>query len=131
MSQDRLSNLDADLRRYEALLEMADLMVHHGSLPELFAELGERLRGVVSFDYANFSLHDPHAKIMRLHIWADAKMETGIPAEMPVASAPGGWFWENQQPLILPELNVESRFPAVLNLLRERGLRSYCLAPLT
>ena len=25
---------EADLRRYEALLEMADLMVHHRSLPE-------------------------------------------------------------------------------------------------
>ena len=30
---------EADLRRYEALLEMADLMVHHRSLPELFVDL--------------------------------------------------------------------------------------------
>jgi hypothetical protein len=37
---------DADLQRYEALLEMADLVVHHHSLPELFAAMAERLRRV-------------------------------------------------------------------------------------
>jgi hypothetical protein len=31
---------DADLQRSEALLEMADLVVHHHSLPELFVAIG-------------------------------------------------------------------------------------------
>jgi hypothetical protein len=30
---------DGDLRRYEALLEMADLVVHHRSVQDLFHEL--------------------------------------------------------------------------------------------
>jgi len=33
MAPDSFADFDADLRRYEALLEMADLLVHHGSLP--------------------------------------------------------------------------------------------------
>jgi hypothetical protein len=35
---------DADIQRYEALLEMADLVVHHHNLPELFAAMAGRLR---------------------------------------------------------------------------------------
>jgi hypothetical protein len=34
---------NADLQRYEALLEMADLVVHHHDLPERFAAVAARL----------------------------------------------------------------------------------------
>jgi hypothetical protein len=46
---------DAELRRYEALLEMADLVVRHQSLPELFVATAARLRRVTAADVANFS----------------------------------------------------------------------------
>src|SRR4029077_10954667 len=42
-----------ELRRYEALLEMADLMVHHRSLPELFHELAQRIQNAVEFQLLN------------------------------------------------------------------------------
>jgi hypothetical protein len=48
---------DADLQRYEALLEMADLVVHHHSLPERFAAMAERQRRVAGADAANFSVY--------------------------------------------------------------------------
>jgi hypothetical protein len=50
---------DAELRRYEALLEMADLVVHHQTLPELFVAMAERMRQVAAADAADFSLYDP------------------------------------------------------------------------
>jgi hypothetical protein len=50
---------DADLPRYEALLEMADLVVHHHNLPELFAAMAGRLRQVAAADAAHFALYDP------------------------------------------------------------------------
>ena len=59
MSPDSHFDTNADLRRYEALLEMADLVVHHQSLPELFVAMAERLRQVVAAEAANFSLYDP------------------------------------------------------------------------
>ena len=111
MTPDRFSDFDADIRRYEALLEMADLLVHHGSLPELFEELGGRLRGVTPFDFANFSLHDPKKNQMRLHILEGTELKA--PREMPVEDAATGWVWQNQQPLIFPDLQAESRFPAL------------------
>src|SRR5438034_3777489 len=69
MSFENHFDSEADLRRYEALLEMADLMVHHRSLPELFVDLAERLHKVTPFEFATFSLYDPTKNVMKLHIW--------------------------------------------------------------
>jgi len=65
---------DADLRRYEALLEMADLVVHHHSMPDLFVAMAERLRQVTAADAANFSLYDPIKNVMRLHLWERSEL---------------------------------------------------------
>src|ERR1700680_4242439 len=50
---------------------------------------------------------------------------------MAVDSSPSGWAWPNQEPLVVNDLQSESRFPLVLNGLREQGLKSYCWLPLT
>jgi formate hydrogenlyase transcriptional activator len=39
--------------------------------------------------------------------------------------------WQTQQPLVVPDLELEARFARVFDLFRERGLRSYCVMPLT
>jgi hypothetical protein len=75
MSSDSHFDSDPDFRRYEALLEMADLMVLHPSLPELFAEMAERLRKVTAAEFANFSLHDATKNVMRLYIWEGQELE--------------------------------------------------------
>lgn len=117
-------------RQYEALLGMADIMGHHRSLPELFSELAKRLHSVTVFELATFALHDPEKKVMRLHMW-EGTGSASVPAEVPVESSPSGWVWQNQQPLVVPDLQLEARFPRVFELLRGRGLRSYCVMPLT
>jgi formate hydrogenlyase transcriptional activator len=121
---------DADLQRYEALLEMADLVVHHHSLPELFAAMAERLRRAAAADAATFSLYDPAKNVMRLHFWEGTEL-VPTPAEVAVEESPSGWAWQNQQPLVVPDLAADSRFSPVLSTLRDKGLRSYCWLPLT
>ena len=96
---------DADLRRYEALLEMADLVVHHHSMPDLFVAMAERLRQVTAADAANFSLYDPIKNVMRLHLWERSELAPA-PLEVPVAESPAGWTWQNQQPLIVPRFDL-------------------------
>src|SRR5260370_267077 len=41
------------------------------------------------------------------------------------------WVYQNQQPLIIPSLDAETRFPAVVEMLKNRGVRSVCALPLT
>lgn len=130
MTVDRVSDPGADIRRYEALLEMADLMVHHQGLPELFGQLAERLHQVVSFDFANFSLHDPMTNRMRVNVWVGNDL-VSLPAEFTVEECPSGWVWERQQLLNFSDLSGEERYPRVVKPLREHGFRSYFLAPLT
>src|SRR5581483_1338973 len=120
----------ADIRRYEVLLEMADLMVHHQGLPKLFRQLSERLHQVVSFDFANFSLYDPLANRMRVNVWAGGD-RVSLPLELSVEDCPSGWVWQRQESLSFSDLSSEQRYPAVLEPLRKHGLRSYFVAPLT
>jgi formate hydrogenlyase transcriptional activator len=130
LSSDSHFESEADLRRYEALLEMADLMVHHHSLPELFLAMAERLRRVVAADAANFFLYDPTSNMMRLHFWKGNEISS-VPLDVAVEASPSGWTWQNQRPLVVNDLQSETRFPLVLNGLREQGLKSYCWLPLT
>jgi hypothetical protein len=58
-----------ELHRYQALLELADLMVRHYSLSELFHELAQRLQRVAEFQLLHFSLYDPKENVMRRHLW--------------------------------------------------------------
>lgn len=130
MSAEGYFDSDADLRRYEALLEMADLVVHHHNLPELFAALAQHLGHVAAADAGHFALYDPVKNVMRGHFW-EKNVLSAIEAQRVVNESPSGWAWQNQQALVVPDLAAESRFLPVLTMLREKGLRSYCWLPLT
>ena len=77
----------------------------------------------------NFALHDPSRNVMRLHV-LDHDLARP-PIEVPVADSPSDIAWQTQRPLVVPDVNAEPRFPSVMNLLRNRGIRSYCALPLT
>src|SRR4030081_698873 len=118
--------------QHRALLEVAEAISQHRDLGELFHELAARLHGVVEFDYLNLTLHDASRNVMRLHI-----LETEEPksiragAEFPIGETPSGWVWETQQPFILNDTEEETRFPGLVQILRENGVRSVCSLPLT
>jgi formate hydrogenlyase transcriptional activator len=48
-----------------------------------------------------------------------------------VDETPSGLVWQTQQPLVLPDIDQETRYPKVMHLLREHGVRSCCVLPLT
>ena len=109
---------------------MADLVVHHRSLPELLPELAQRLHKVASFEIASFSLYDPEKNVMRMHFWDGDEVLSDL-TEFPVEESACGFAWEKQQPMVWPDLHQETRFRRAVNLLIEKGVRSYCTLPLT
>lgn len=119
-----------ELRRYQALLDMADLLVRHCTLPELFHEMAQRLQKVADFQLLNFSLHDPDHNVMKIHLW-EGESGTGLPTEVPVNESASGWVWEHQTALLFRNLQEESRFPRVLDALRSRDFKTYYMMPLT
>src|SRR5580658_418863 len=122
--------VDGDVGRYEALLQMADLVVHHRSVPELLPELALRLRNVASFEIASLCLHDPEKNVMRMHFW-EGNDRLSDSAELPVEESACGFVWEKQLPVVLPDLHQETRFQRAVSLLKGKGVRSYCELPLT
>jgi len=120
-----------DLRRYEALLDMADVMVQHSNLQELLQATALRLQEVTTFQFLNFSVHDAARYVMVLHTWQDSGKSPLAMEELPIQEGVSGWVLTHQEVLWLPDLNDERRFPRVLNPLRVAGFRSYVMLPLT
>ena len=112
------------------LLKMVDLMVHHRNLPELFVAIAGQLSDVAEDEIINFALHDPSRNVMQLHVLEGNDLARP-PIEVPVADSPSGIAWQTQRPPVVPDVNAEPRFPSVVNLLRNKGISSYCALPLT
>jgi formate hydrogenlyase transcriptional activator len=124
--------LEHSRRQLEALLEVAESIAQHRDLAALFHDLAERLHCVVDFDFLTLILHDPDRNVMRLHI-----LETRLPtpvktgSESPVEGHPSGWVWQSQQPFVVTDTEEDHRFPDFLHRLREVGVRSLAMVPLT
>ncbi len=118
--------------QYRALLEVAESIAVHRDLDQLFRDLAHRLPRIVPFDYINLVVHDPVRDVMRLHLLAEPEPSTiSAGLELPVDESPGGLVWKTQQPLVVEDLTLESRFPQLTPRLIENGVQSFCGVPLT
>ena len=126
------SPLEHSRRQLEALLEVSEVIAQQRDLPALFHDLAERLHSVVEFDFLTLTLHDPARNVMRLHI-LETRIHTEKPAgtEAPIDGHPSGWVWESQQPFVVDDTEHETRYPDFLQRLREAGVRSFAIVPLT
>src|ERR1700752_1250417 len=116
----------------QAPLGVAEAIPKHRDLGELFHQLAERLHRVVKFEYLNRILHDPARNVMRLHILvSEMPRKTSPGAEFPVGETPSGVVWETQQPFIMDDIDKGAPFPALVQTLRENGVKSACSLPLT
>jgi formate hydrogenlyase transcriptional activator len=125
---------EADLlnSQYQALLAISEAIAVHRDLNALFHDLAQRLPRIVPFDFINLVLHDPTREVMRLHTLMAPETSTIRPGlELPIDESPAGLVWKSQQPLMVEDVAVESRFPRLTSLLRENGVQSYCVVPLT
>ena len=91
-----------------------------------------RLHGVVQFDYLNLILHDAKRNVMRLHT-LEANRPTIIQPglETPVEWSAAGYVLETQQPLVVPDVMQDERFPRMREILSQENIVSYCILPLT
>ncbi len=125
-----ITKLHADL--YQALLEVSKAISQRGDLSELLRDLARCLPRVIPFDSIVIMLYDPVRDVMRV-----LALETELPVrvspnrEIPVKDSPSGWVWQHQQPLIVTDDHDDIRFVQVKQTLREYGIKSYCLFPLT
>jgi len=121
-----------DRDRLRLLLEVTESIASHRDLEELLQDLAQRLPSIVPFDYINVVLHEPARNTMRLWLLVASIPSTIHPGfEMPVDESPGGWVWTHQRPLTVNDLAHDTRFPKLMSMLRENGVKSFCAVPLT
>jgi formate hydrogenlyase transcriptional activator len=120
----------AVIERYEALLRVSQTLISIRSSEELFSILARELRAVVNFYVMGVGIYDEKAHEMDIKSYD----EPGLPLQAPKFAPEetfSWWVYQHQQPLIIPSLEAETRFPAVAEMLKNRGVRSVCALPLT
>src|SRR5262245_51450273 len=116
--------------RLEALLEISDTIGGTLDLAELLRLLAPALRRAVEFDYVAVLLHDAENNMMHLHL-----VEKFFDGPTPTASitterSPSGLCFLTQQPLIITDVDSETRFaPEVIELFKKYNVQSCCYLP--
>src|SRR5438552_9619991 len=132
MDRHSASPCDTLTEQYQALLEVSEAISVHRDLTGLCQDLAQRLHRVVNFEHMRLLLYDPERHAMRLHVLETPQAGDLPPcSELPVDESPGGWVWHTQQPLVIPRVEEETRFPKVTPCMLELGVKSFCAVPLT
>ena len=132
MEPSPLSPCETLSERYQALLEVAQAISSHRDLDELFRELAQRLPRVMHVNFVALSLYDPTKRTMRLHT-----IQANVPADLigghegPIDESPAGIVLKTQQPILVPNLAGEARWPTVTRCMAEDKVNSFCFVPLT
>ena len=117
---------------YLTLLDVSKAIASHRNAPDLFQDLTTSLHRLLDFHYLSVVLYDAAHHVMRLHNLETPVHGTLQPgAEFAVEDIPSGWVWQQQQPLVVRDVEQETRFPGVMQHLREHGVQSFCCLPLT
>jgi formate hydrogenlyase transcriptional activator len=120
------------VEHYLTLLDVSKAIASHRNVSDLFQDLTASLHRLLDFHYLSVVLYDAAHHVMRLHNLESSvrgRLQPG--AEFALEDIPSGWVWAHQQPLVVPDLEQETRFPHVMQPLREYGVRSFCSLPMT
>jgi formate hydrogenlyase transcriptional activator len=119
--------------RYETLRQVSGVIASQADLNGVLENLARFLPSVVSFEFLGVALHDPERRVSRLYAFGGTLAgSTEIGTEIPVAEASTAtMLLEEQKPIILNDVEKETRFPDIVERARPYGVRSMCLLPLT
>ena len=118
--------------RYEALLRVLHMLTPQHDPTALFRVLATELHHVVTFDGISLALYDEAVH----KLYFDALEIGHQPGVVPLSDLPREetmtwWVYQHQQPLVIPYVDTETRFPHLMARLKQYGMQSACGLPLT
>lgn len=118
--------------RYETLRQVSGVIASQADLNGVLENLARFLPSVVSFEFLGVALHDAERQVFRLHALKGG-LSTGaeVGIEIPAAESAAAMLLEEQKPIILNDIEKETRFADLVERARPYGVRSMCLLPLT
>ena len=119
--------------RYEALRQASGVIATQADLNGVLENLAHFLPSVVSFEFLSVALHDPERNVARLYALGGALADRAeVGTEIPLAeSSAAAIMLEEQKPIIINDVEKETRFADIVERARPYGVRSMCLLPLT
>lgn len=124
------TELDSESTDSEILLAIADLIVNGEDLPGLFKKLVPLMQALAKCDVVSFALYDAAQNGVVTDFWRKGQ-EAGLGKTFAVHESPCGWVWEHQEPLIIADLEQETRFAGAVQEIRALGVRSYTALPMS
>ena len=116
---------------YRALFELTQSLSGHSDLQSLCDSLDRSLRQVIEFDYLGLALYDADQNVIRLHAATGIQAVESRITVMAVAGSPAEWVLREQQPVVIPDLAVETRWPKFITYLLSQGVRGATFVPLS
>ena len=113
--------------RYESLIRLAEAIRTHEQPQDLFHVLVRELGNVVRFDA--IAQYDQDLNKVEWHLGdlCKANSQPSLEKEETVA----WWVQRHQEVLVIPSVNEETRFPRMMELFRNCGIRSLCAVPMS
>lgn len=123
--------VDDQAKKYLTLLELSKAIASHRELAEVFHDVACRLQNLFDFTHLGVLLHDNSHNVMRLHLLETCDpTQWQAPTEVPMEGSIAGWVWQHQEPVVVRDLESESRFPFAKTLLNH-PVKAVCSVPLT
>jgi formate hydrogenlyase transcriptional activator len=117
--------------QYVTLLELAKAISSHRNIADLFRDLACRLQELLKFRDIGVMLHDKSNNVMRLYVIEACEGLLREPiSEVPIEGSIAGWVWQHQKPIVISDLEQDTRFPFAKRL-RPYPAKSICCLPLT
>ena len=118
--------------RYEALIRVSQAIGAHRDLKDLFGAMARELRRVVQFDGIVVAQYDEASNEILWNACEVCSHQGPVsPPDAPADETITKWVYERQEPLVIPSLDRELRFPRIISFLKEKGFKSVCALPLT
>ena len=118
--------------RYEGLIRVSQAIGAHRDPRDLFGAMTKELHRVIQFDGIVIAQYDEASNQILWNTCEVCDQQGPVtPPEMPADETITKWVYERQEPLVIPSLEQESRFPRMVAFLRESGFQSICVLPLT
>jgi formate hydrogenlyase transcriptional activator len=114
--------------RYEMLIRVSQAIKAHRGSDDLFQALAAELHKVVEFEIV-FCVQYDEASNQTVWLWGH--LSSVLRPDFPAEETMTYWVYERQQSLVVPFLDRETRFPRVTKFLRDEGLQSVCVLPIT
>jgi formate hydrogenlyase transcriptional activator len=113
--------------RYESLIRLAEAIRTHQHAHDLFQVLVRELAKVVHFD----AVAQYDEALNKINWYLGEHCNPVAKPSLAKEETIAWWVQEHQQALVIPSIDEEDRFPRMMDVMRDCGIRSLCAFPMS